>query len=64
MGLGRTYPSGAVKVCALAHERAKSSPLGWALDLRSGEPVEDALRLALVTLISLSLGTTGGRRAA
>lgn len=63
-GVGAHLSSGAVKVCALAHERAKSSPLGWALDLRSGEPVEDALRLALVTLISLSLGTTGGRRAA
>jgi hypothetical protein len=60
-GVGQHLSSGSVKICGPAHERSKSSPLGGALELRSGDPVDDALRLALVTLVSLSLGSTGGR---
>jgi hypothetical protein len=59
-GVGQHLSSGSVKICGPAHERSKSSPLGGALELRSGDPVDDALRLALVTLVSLSLGSTGG----
>jgi hypothetical protein len=47
--------AGAVRVAALVMEKAKTSPLGGALDLRVGENVENPLRRAMVSLVSLCL---------
>ena len=57
--------AGRVKICAPALEKARSSPLAGALDFRAGEGVvEDSLRNAPVTLISLSLDSERGRMVA
>ena len=46
---------GLVKIAIPAHERARSSPLGGALDIRGGENADDPLRAALLAGIALSL---------
>ena len=47
--------AGAVKLCVLAHEKAKTSPFGGALDFRGGDVGGDPLRQAALWAIALGL---------
>lgn len=47
--------TGRVKICVPAHERAKTSPFGGALDLKGGDEGDDPLRRAALWAISLML---------
>jgi hypothetical protein len=48
--------AGKVKISAIAHERAESSPLRGQLDLRGGDPTDASpLRLALLAGIAMTL---------
>jgi hypothetical protein len=44
-----------VKICEPAHEKAKTSPFGGALDLKGGDGGDDPLRRAALWAIALTL---------
>jgi hypothetical protein len=57
--------SGLVKICDTAMEKAKSHPLGGALNFRAGEKMDaDPLRLAVLLAIEMTLGDERARSAA
>ncbi|HVE22185.1 MAG TPA: hypothetical protein VNC39_09415 [Acidocella sp.] len=57
--------SGQVKICDVAMEKAKTHPLGGALNFRAGEKMDrDPLRLAVLLAIEMTLGNERNRSAA
>ncbi|MGC1564171.1 MAG: hypothetical protein WA820_30580 [Bradyrhizobium sp.] len=55
LAAARWIHGGAVKLGSLAQEKARLLPFGAALDFRAGENVDDPLRCAILTAISISL---------
>jgi hypothetical protein len=47
--------AGSVKLCEPAHEKAKTSPFGGALDFRGGDTGDDPLRRVALWAIALGL---------
>jgi hypothetical protein len=55
ISVSRHVAAGMVRICAPALEKARNSAFSGALDLRMGEDVENPLRRALVSTVSLTL---------
>jgi hypothetical protein len=55
IGAASHIAAGAVKICEPAHEKAKTSPFGGALDFRGGDLGDDPLRRAALWAIALGL---------
>ena len=53
LAAARRIHGGAVKLGPLAEEKARGLPFGAALDFRAGENIEDPLRCAILTTISV-----------
>ena len=57
LAAARWIHSGAVKLGALAQEKARLLPFGAALDFRAGENIDDPLRCAILTTIAVAFET-------